>query len=201
MSNRSIDFFENQFVRQAGERSYALNPFEQRVLPYLHGDVLDLGCGLGNLALAAAQQGCRVVAVDGAPASVIDLGRRAAESGLAVRAETLDLAARWPAGDYDAVVAIGLLMFFPPAIARQRLAWIRQAVRPGGCAAINVLVDGTSFLDMFEPDHYTLFGEGELIGCFAGWDIQVAEIAAFPAPGETLKRFSTVVARRPGHTA
>lgn len=201
MSNRSIDFFEKQFVRQAGERSYALNPFEQRVLPYLRGDVLDLGCGMGNLALAAAQQGCRVVAVDAAPTGVADLGRRAVESGLALRAETLDLAGQWPAGDYDAVVAIGLLMFFPPPVARQRLAWIREAVRSGGCAAVNVLVEGTTYLDMFEPGHYTLFGEGELVECFAGWDIRVDEVAAFPAPGETLKRFSTVVATKPGHTA
>ena len=53
-SDASIRFFETQFQRQVREAELALNPFEQQALPYLHGTVLDYGCGLGNLALTAS---------------------------------------------------------------------------------------------------------------------------------------------------
>ncbi len=52
--SRSVEFFEAQFRRQIREGDFKLNPFETLALDYLRGDVLDLGCGLGNLALAAA---------------------------------------------------------------------------------------------------------------------------------------------------
>lgn len=58
-SNRSIDFFDAEFRRQSAAGEYSLNSFEQAVLPFLAGEVLDLGCGLGNLSLAAAECGCR----------------------------------------------------------------------------------------------------------------------------------------------
>ena len=59
MANRSIDFFDDQFRRQIGARDFSLNPFEHAALPFLKGRVLDLGCGLGNLAIAAARNGAR----------------------------------------------------------------------------------------------------------------------------------------------
>ena len=52
---RSVEFFDTQFQKQVAASDYALNPFERAILPYLRGEVLDLGCGLGNLSLAAAQ--------------------------------------------------------------------------------------------------------------------------------------------------
>ena len=54
--NESIRFFDSQFHRQIEAGDYALNPFERAALPFLRDEVLDLGCGLGNLALAAARQ-------------------------------------------------------------------------------------------------------------------------------------------------
>src|SRR5574341_1763900 len=76
MTGKSVEFFDRQFERQVREAAYALNPFERAILPYLHGEVLDLGCGLGNLALAAAQAGCKVTALDASPSGIADLARR-----------------------------------------------------------------------------------------------------------------------------
>jgi len=197
MTNRSIAFFDNQFCTQAQERDYALNPFEQLALPYLFGHVLDLGCGLGNLSVEAARGGCTVHALDAAPAAVDDLRRRARELGIAVTVELAELEQYRIKEAYDCIVAIGLLMFFSAHTAMRRMKDISYAVKPGGIAAINVLVEGTTYLDMFEPHHYHLFSEQELFSCFKDWEIEASRIDSFPAPGNTVKRFATVVARKP----
>lgn len=199
--NHAIEFFADQFDRQIEAHEYALNVFEQRALPYLRGDVLDLGCGLGNLALAAAEGGCRVTALDACNHAVEDLRRRAAERSLPVEAAWADLADWSAPRAYDAVVSIGLLMFLDCDHAARVLAGIQRAVRPGGVCVVNVLVEGTTFMKMFDERAYCLFAPDALRSRFAGWDIVDHRIEDFPAtdPG-TVKRFSTLIARRPAAT-
>ena len=43
VKNRTVEFFDNQFQRQVGAAEYVLNPFEHAALPFVFGDVLDLG--------------------------------------------------------------------------------------------------------------------------------------------------------------
>jgi tellurite methyltransferase len=50
---------------------------------------------------------------------------------------------------------------------------------------------------MFEPTEHCLFTATELQQHFAGWDIVQNEISEFEAPGNTVKRFATVIARKP----
>jgi tellurite methyltransferase len=195
---RSVEFFDRQFSRQVRESDYALNPFERAVLPHLYGDVLDLGCGLGNLSLAAAEAGCKVTALDASPAGVADLTRRAHERRLTVDARMAELRDYVPDAKYDCVVAIGLLMFFPCPQARVLLGRIRDAVGANGLAAVNVLIEGTTYLDMFDPAGYCLFGRDELSRAFAGWDTLLSRHEDFPAPSDTVKRFHTLVVRRSG---
>lgn len=197
-TKQSIQYFETQFRHEAASAEFALNPFEAAVLPHLSGAVLDLGCGLGHLSILAARAGCHVEAYDGSETAVRTLNERAAADGLPVRAHLTDLENTGITGTYDSVVSIGLLMFFPPDAARRALDAIKAATKPGGVAAVNVLIEGTTFLDMFNPDSYTLFGEDDLDKAFAGWDIILSEKSRFDAPHGTLKRFATVVARRPG---
>jgi len=197
MSNHSVNFFDSQFQKQVASGEFALNPFEQLALPHLGGELLDLGCGLGNLALAAARQGCRVTALDGSAHAVARIRSAAAEAGLTVTAEVADLVHYRFERDWDAVVCIGLLMFFPEAPATALVAAIREHVRPGGVAVVNVLTGGTTFLGMFEPDHYHLFPMGELRRAFEGWEILADRHETFPAPGDTVKAFDTLIARRP----
>lgn len=200
-SDASIRFFDTQFQRQVRESDLKLNPFEEMALPYLRGRVLDYGCGLGNLAVAAARRGCRVDALDASPTAIAHLHRVAHAESLSISAQEADLRAYEIREDYDAVVAIGLLMFFDCQTAFAQLRHLQAHVRPGGLAIVNVLVEGTTYLDMFDPSAYCLFPRGELARRFAGWEMLRRETRDFPAPGGTVKSFDTVIARRPAPRA
>jgi tellurite methyltransferase len=193
-----LAFFGEQFDRQIAAGQYELNPFERMALPFMKGEVLDLGCGLGNLALSAARQGACVTALDACGNAVDDLAKRALDSGLSVEARQADLEGWCPGRAWDAVACIGLLMFFERRSALAGLDAVRHAVRPGGIAIVNVLVEGTTFLGMFEPGHYHLFTRGEITGAFEGWTVIEDREDDFDAPRGTVKRFRTVIARRPG---
>ncbi len=195
-TNRTVDFFDAQFRNQVEAREFALNPFEEAVLPHLSGRVLDLGCGLGNLSIAAARRGCDVLAVDASPAAVEHLARVARDERIRLTPIQADIERFEIPGSFDTIASIGLLMFFPCPDALARLAAIRRAVRPGGCAAVNVLIEGTTYMQMFDGDRYCLFAPDELDKVFGDWAIVLSRRDDFPAPGGTVKRFSTVLARK-----
>ena len=196
-SDASIRFFDTQFQRQVLESDLKLNPFEEQALPYLRGHVLDYGCGLGNLAVAAARRGCSVVALDGSHTAVEHLRRIAQAESLPLQATEVDLRTYAVREDYDTIVCIGLLMFFDCPTAFAQLHGLLSHVRPGGVAVVNVLVDGTTYLDMFDPSGHCLFDREVLHRRFAGWEILHSEYQDFPAPNGKAKSFVTVVARNP----
>ncbi|MFQ5731523.1 MAG: SAM-dependent methyltransferase [Planctomycetaceae bacterium] len=195
--NKSIEFFDGQFQRQFRERDFALNPFETVALDYLTGTVLDLGAGLGNLSLAAGRRGHQVVAVDASPTAVARINADAQNEGIPVRAIQAEVSAETVDASYDTIVAIGLLMFFGRQQARAVLDSIAEHVAPGGRAIINVLIEGTTFLGMFDPENYYLFRPRELEERFEGWNLLLSRFDTFPAPEETKKEFSTVIVQKP----
>ena len=73
---------------------------------------------------------------------------------------------------------------------------IKAHVAANGQAIINVLTVGTTYLGMFEPGHYYLFGRNELEEQFKGWNILLSRHDSFDAPGNTRKEFATIVARK-----
>ncbi|MBA4175185.1 MAG: hypothetical protein C0505_01270 [Leptothrix sp. (in: Bacteria)] len=193
----SIRFFDEQFQRQLHDAELALNPFELAALPYLGGRVLDYGCGLGNLAVAAARRGCSVTALDASPTAIAHLRQVAQADSLAIAAEEADLRVHRVSGEFDTVVCIGLLMFFDCSTALAQLDHLQAHLRPGGVMVLNVLVEGTTFFDMFDPAAHCLLARDAVLGRFAGWEMLHARDQDFAAPHATLKRFVTVIARKP----
>lgn len=199
--NRSVRFFDEHFRRLSTDAALRLNPFEELALPYLRGEVLDFGCGLGNLAFAAAGRGCRVSALDASPAAIERIRVRAAAEHAPVFATLADLRDHQLTENYDCVVSIGLLMFFDCPTAYRVLALMQDHVRPGGTAIVNVLIEGTTYMEMFDPAGHCLFAASELQRRFDDWAIERMEFDDFLATDDTLKRFCTVVARKPSSSA
>jgi tellurite methyltransferase len=195
-TNRAIDFFDAQFRRQIGAAEFALNPFEAWALPHVRGRLLDLGCGLGNFSIAAARRASPVTALDGSQAAIDRITAVTEQERLPLVAEQVDFST-WRATEaFDTVAAIGLFMFFARPRALQLLDDALAHVAPGGVAIINVLTEGTTFLDMFEPAHYTLFRRDEIEARHPGWRVVASRDDVFPALGGTVKCFATRVVER-----
>jgi tellurite methyltransferase len=191
----AVRYFDEQFRSQIAAGELVLNPFETLALPHLHGSVLDLGCGLGNLSLEAAKRGCRVTAVDGSRAAVQRVRREANRLGLRLRVVAADIGSFEIEEKYDCVVCIGLLMFFERPRALSLLRDVRGAVNAAGLAVVNALIEGTTFLGMFDPTRHYLFRPGEIEAAFVDWDVIHASNSEYPAPDGTAKRFTTLLAR------
>ena len=60
-----------------------------------------------------------------------------------------------------------------------------------------MLVEGTTYTEMFDRDAHCLFVRDYLPRRFAHWDRVSSAYQDFAAPGGTVKSFSTAVARKP----
>ncbi|MEO8936096.1 MAG: methyltransferase domain-containing protein [Burkholderiaceae bacterium] len=193
----SVRFFDEQFQRQIAAENYELNPFELAALPYLRGKTLDFGCGMGNLAIQAARNGCSVVALDASDTAIEHLKAVAQRRKLPITATEADLRTYELSEDFDSAACIGLLMFFDCTTAYRQLGRLQDRVRPGGHAVVNVLIEGTTFMDMFSPEGHCLFKPEELRRQFDGWQLLSYIRQEFPAPGNTRKVFVTAIAHKP----
>lgn len=110
------------------DNDFALNPFETIALSFVRGHVLDLGCGMGNLSVAAARRGATVLAIDASAAAIERLRTTAKAENLSVESVLADIGAHEIIGRFDTIVSIGLLMFFQRDTALALLAEIQKHV-------------------------------------------------------------------------
>jgi len=100
-------------------------------------NVLDLGCGVGDVSLLAARivgASGSVLGVDRAASSLQTAARRAASAGVSnARFAEADLATFEPQQSFDAIVGRLVLLYLPDAPATLRR--LSRALRPGGIVA------------------------------------------------------------------
>jgi SAM-dependent methyltransferase len=93
--------------------------------------VLDVACGSGNAALAAARCGCDAVGIDYVPALLARGRRRAEAEGLSIELLEGDAEAiPFPDGSFDAVLSVYGSMFAPNH--RQAARELARVSKPGG---------------------------------------------------------------------
>ena len=78
---------------------------ELEALGGFSGEVLDIGCGLGDNAIYLASRGHSVTGLDGSPAAIEEARRRAAAAGVTVNFDVADATAlSGYEGRFDTVV-------------------------------------------------------------------------------------------------
>lgn len=133
-------------------------PALAEVVDWCVGDVLDAGCGTGELALAAAARGHRVLGVDFAPSAVERATAKAAERDLTATFRTADITTL--DGAFDTVLDSGLLHCLPPEdqdrylavlsrICQDRVAILCFADRPGAQTPGGMGLTETRLRDLF----------------------------------------------------
>lgn len=98
-------------------------------------DVLEVGCGTGNLALLVAgrQPQARIVGLDPDPKALALAGRKATRRGVALQLDRgFGDALPYPDGSFDRVLSAFMLHHLEPAEKPAMLREIVRVLRPGG---------------------------------------------------------------------
>ena len=98
----------------------------------IRGDVLDIGCGLGDNAIYLARHGHHVTGLDISPTALITAERRAADAGVDVTFAVADATElEGYAGAFDTIVDSGMFHCLDDDGKRSYAAAAHRAARPG----------------------------------------------------------------------
>jgi len=99
---------------------------------WVHGDVLDIGCGLGDNAIYLARQGFNVTGLDISPTALITAERRAKDAGVNVTFAVTDSTKLEGYTDaFDTIVDSGMFHCLDDDAKRSYAAAAHRATRPG----------------------------------------------------------------------
>jgi SAM-dependent methyltransferase len=146
---------------------------------WIHGDILDIGCGLGDNAIYLAKNGYPVTGLDISPTALSTARQRADDAGVEVTFAVADSTKLDGYTDaFDTVIDSGLFHSLDDDGRRSYVAAVHRASRPGATLLLSCFSDVNPVGDDWRPavSEATL---RDVLGT-AGWDIESLEPATLP---------------------
>ncbi|MFH3479559.1 SAM-dependent methyltransferase [Xanthobacter variabilis] len=175
-------FWDQRYAREDYLFGVAPNAFLARQAPRLKAGwhALAIADGEGRNGVWLAEQGLSVHSVDSSAVAQDKARRLAAERGVELQLELVDLSSwAWPLAAYDVVVGI-FIQFLPPEQRDQMFEHVRKALKPGGM----VLLEGyrpkqVEYRTGGPSTPENLYTEELLRAAFAGFEI--VELSSYDA--------------------
>jgi SAM-dependent methyltransferase len=146
---------------------------------WVHGDVLDVGCGFGDNAVYLAENGLSVTGLDISPTALITAERRAKDAGVDVKFAVADSTTLDGYSDaFDTVIDIGLFHSLDDDGRRRYAASAHRAARPDATLLLSCFSEANPVGGEPRPavSEETL---RDVLGG-AGWDVVSVEPATVP---------------------
>jgi SAM-dependent methyltransferase len=146
---------------------------------WVHGDVLDIGCGLGDNAIYLAKGGHNVTGLDISPTALITAERRAKDAGVKVTFAVTDSTKLEGYTDaFDTIVDSGMFHCLDDDAKRSYAAAAHRATRPGATLLLSCFSDASPADEDWPRPAVSEQTLRDVLGG-AGWDIESLEPATW----------------------